>query len=103
MMDSIFSFSDLPILVVLWLGVLGCTVSFLLGTVTLVARLSGYIEEAGYTSIILLIVFLGSILLVVQGILGCYLWRATENSKRRPLRIISRVVTLEGKPDRRAT
>ncbi|HEX6121186.1 MAG TPA: glycosyltransferase family 2 protein [Dongiaceae bacterium] len=96
MMDSIFSFSDLPILVVLWLGVFGCMVSLLLGTVTLVARLGGYIEEAGYTSIILLIVFLGSLMLVVQGILGCYLWRATENSKRRPLRIISRVVTLEG-------
>ncbi|HET6618616.1 MAG TPA: glycosyltransferase family 2 protein [Dongiaceae bacterium] len=98
MMDSIFSFSDLPIMVVLWLGVLGCTVSILLGAVTLAARLGGYIEEAGYTSIILLIVFLGSLMLVVQGILGCYLWRATENSKRRPLRIISRVVKLEGGP-----
>ncbi|WP_119302412.1 glycosyltransferase family 2 protein [Dongia deserti] len=103
MMDSIFSFSDLPIMVVLWLGVIGCTISSVLGLITLGARLAGYIQEAGYTSIILLIAFLGSLILAVQGILGCYLWRATENSKRRPLRIISRVVHLQGDLNERTT
>ena len=101
MMDSIFSFSDLPIMLVLWIGVFGCTISFVLGLVTLVARLGGYIQEAGYTSLILLIVFLGSLNLMVQGILGCYVWRTAENTKRRPLRIISHVVTHPDDLDRR--
>jgi hypothetical protein len=92
MMDSIFSFTDLPIMLALWLGLMGCLVSVALGAVTIVAKLSGYIEEAGYTSLFILIAFFGSLILLVQGILGCYIWRTSENSKRRPLRIISHVV-----------
>jgi hypothetical protein len=92
MMDSIFSYTDLPILVVLSLGVIGCLFSFVFGAVTLVGWLLGDIEERGYTTLVILISFFGSLSLVVQGILGSYLWRALENTKRRPLRIISRVV-----------
>lgn len=92
MMDSIFSFSDLPIILTLWTGIIGCALSLLLGIFTVVARLAGYIEISGYTSIVLLIIAFGSASLAVQGILGCYLWRAVENTKSRPLRIISRIV-----------
>ena len=30
---------------------------------------------------------------LVQGILGLYIWRTAENTKRRPLRIISHIVS----------
>jgi polyisoprenyl-phosphate glycosyltransferase len=93
MMDSIFSFSDLPIMLVLWVGVLGCATSFIFGLVTLIARLTGRIDEAGYTSLFLLITFFGSLVLLVQGVLGCYIWRTAENSKKRPLSLVSHVVT----------
>jgi glycosyltransferase involved in cell wall biosynthesis len=93
MMDSIFSFSDLPILLVLWVGVLGCLGSFGFGIVVAVARVLGAIEEPGYTTLVLLIIFFGSLTLMVQGVVGSYLWRTFENTKQRPLRIISRVVS----------
>ncbi len=44
---------------------------------------------------VLLILFTGSLILTVQGIVGCYIWRIAENTKRRPLRVISHIV--EGK------
>jgi glycosyltransferase involved in cell wall biosynthesis len=91
MMDSIFSFSDLPILAVLWLGVAGTLLSVAVGLITVAGWLFGYIAEPGYTTIVILITFVTSAVLVVQGILGCYLWRALENTKRRPLRIISHI------------
>lgn len=91
MMDSIFSFSDLPILAVLWIGIAGIVISFAVALVTVVSWLLGYIDEPGYTTIITLITFVTSAVLFVQGILGCYLWRALENTKRRPLRIISHI------------
>ncbi|WP_315975746.1 glycosyltransferase [Phyllobacterium sp. A18/5-2] len=91
MIDSILSFSDLPIMLVLWLGIIGCSTSLIFGLVTLIAKLSGFIEETGYTSLILLTLFLGSLILTVQGILGMYIWRTAENTKRRPLNIISNV------------
>jgi glycosyltransferase involved in cell wall biosynthesis len=96
LMDSIFSYSDLPILMVLWLGIFGCAVSFVFAIITVVARLLGYIQEPGYTSVVLLVIFFGSLTLAVQGIIGSYLWRAFENTKHRPLRIVSRVVQNHG-------
>ena len=81
MMDSIFSYSDTPILVVLWVGVFGCLVSIALGLITLAARLLDLIREPGYTTLMIIGLFYGSTLLVVQGIIGCYLWRAFENTK----------------------
>ena len=92
MMDSIFSFSDLPILFVLWFGIAGCILSLLFGVGVAMARLFGFIEEPGYATLAVLITFTASASLSVQGVLGSYLWRTFENTKRRPLRIISRVI-----------
>src|SRR5690606_21444531 len=92
MMDSIFSFSDLPILFVLWFGIVGCVLSLGFGVTIAVARLFGYVTEPGYTGLAVLITFTASATLAVQGIVGSYLWRTFENTKRRPLRIVSRVV-----------
>ena len=57
-----------------------------------VARLTGQITEPGYTALALLVTFFGSAILAVQGIIGSYLWRTFENTKRRPLRIVSRIL-----------
>lgn len=92
MMDSILAFSDLPIMLALWLGIIGCSISVVLSVVTAAARIMGYIHEAGYASLFILIMFFGSLILMVQGILGCYTWRTAENTKRRPLSIVSHVV-----------
>jgi glycosyltransferase involved in cell wall biosynthesis len=93
MMDSIFSFTDIPILLVLWAGVGGCLLAFVLGLITLVARLIGAIEEPGFASLYIIVLFFGSAMLAAQGIIGSYLWRTFENTKRRPLRIIARLVS----------
>lgn len=97
MMDSIFSFSDLPILFVLWFGIVGCVLSLGFGVTVAVARLFGYVTEPGYTGLAVLITFTASATLAVQGIVGSYLWRTFENTKRRPLRIVSRIIVGERK------
>lgn len=89
MLDSIFSYTDLPILVVLWSGAIGSIVSVVLGLATIIGRISGTIEESGYATLLVIILFFGSAILLVQGVLGCYIWRIAENSKRRPMSIVS--------------
>lgn len=89
MLDSIFSFSDLPIQIVIWLGVLGMSLSALWGIVIFVAKLRGAIDASGYSTIMLSILFFSSLILFTQGIIGLYLWRTFENSKRRPLSIVA--------------
>jgi glycosyltransferase involved in cell wall biosynthesis len=92
MMDSILAFTDLPLMMVLWAGIIGCSISVILALVTAYARIAGYIHEAGYASLFILILFFGSTILAVQGILGCYIWRTAENTKRRPLRIVAQTI-----------
>lgn len=88
MMDSIFSFSDLPVLLILWLGLFGCIASAIFGVYLVFARLTNFITVPGYTALAVLITFATSGILLVQGIIGAYLWRTFENTKRRPLRVI---------------
>lgn len=87
MLDSFFAFSDLPIMALLWMGAIGLFFS-LVGAVTVLAFwLMGRIDAPGYTATILVVLFIGSLLIAGQGIVGAYVWRASENSKRRPLSV----------------
>lgn len=88
MADSIFAFSDLPILLLLWAGIIGLCVSTGVAAVTLVARLLGAINAPGFATIVLLVSFLFSLLITTQGIIGMYLWRAFENTKGKPTAIV---------------
>jgi len=85
MLDSLFSFSDLPIFLLLCVGIIGVLTSVLVGIVVTIAWMVGHITVAGYTPVMLLISLIGSVLIFGQGIIGSYIWRANENTKRRPL------------------
>ncbi|BDQ38460.1 glycosyl transferase [Pseudodesulfovibrio nedwellii] len=91
MIDSVFSYTDLPIMLVLWLGLGSLTVTTTVGIVTIVAKFAGLIAVQGYTAIVLLILFLGSLIITIQGVIGCYLWRTFENTKKRPISLVRSV------------
>ena len=86
--DSIFSFTDIPITILMVIGVAGTFSFMLLGTVLLALRMTGFIEVQGYTAIMVTILFSASLILLGLGIVGNYVWRAYENTKNRPLGII---------------
>jgi polyisoprenyl-phosphate glycosyltransferase len=88
MLDSVFAFSDLPISILLWLGALGVGVSFGWGFALVLLKAFGLIDVRGYVAIMLAIMFFGSLILLSQGILGCYLWRVAENTKKRPISVV---------------
>ena len=88
MLDSVFAFSDLPISVLLSLGALGVGVSFGWSLALVLLKAFGLVDVRGYVAIMLAIMFFGSLLLLSQGILGCYLWRVAENTKKRPISVV---------------
>ena len=88
MLDNVFAFSDLPISVLLWLGTLGVLVSMLAAVIVVGAWILGFINVRGYTPIMLLTIFFDSLLVFGQGIIGCYVWRVAENTKKRPFSIV---------------
>lgn len=88
MLDSIFSFTDLPLSLLIVVGVIGGTTTVVAAIVVLVSFLAGAINEPGYTPLMLVVLFSTFSLLVALGIVGSYVWRAFENTKGRPGAII---------------
>ena len=94
--DSVFNFTDLPVRMLFWIGCLGMLGSLAGGAAVLIAKLSGRVPVAGYTATILTIVFFGALNCLGLGIIGGYVWRTLENSKRRPNYMIASRTIFEG-------
>lgn len=88
-LDSIFSFTDYPIRLLIQIGAIGSVLSAGLGIAVAIARLSGVIVVPGFAATLLVVLVLGTLNLLGLGLVGTYAWRGYENSKRRPLAIIA--------------
>lgn len=88
LMDSVFSFTDLPLSLLISVGMTGAAITVGIGVYVLASFLLGAIPEPGYTPLMLVILFSTFSLLVALGIVGSYVWRAFENTKRRPSAIV---------------
>lgn len=89
MMDSIFAFTDYPIRLLIRIGTLGSVLAIAMAMLVLVAKLLGLIDVPGYAATTLIVLVLGALNLLGLGLVGTYAWRAYENSKQRPLAIVS--------------
>jgi len=96
LLDSAFSFTDLPIEVLTGVGAAGVLASMLLAVVVLLMRLAGRIQVLGYTPLMLLLLLSTSTILFGLGIVGSYVWRTYENSKNRPLYVPMAHETFQG-------
>lgn len=91
-LDGIFSFSVLPLRMVSYLGALGICIAFSYSIYLMIKVAFFSIEVQGFTSIILSILFFGSLNLIGLGVLGEYVARIYDESKNRPLAIIAEKV-----------
>lgn len=89
LLDSVFAFTDLPIRALTSIGALGVAVTTVVSLIVIVARLAGQITVEGYTPLMLVLLFCTFALILGLGIVGSYVWRIYENSKARPLSIVS--------------
>lgn len=96
LMDSVFSFTDLPIRLLTRVGGIGAGLAALLGIVVAFAKINGMIQVPGYAMIMLTVTFLGCANLMGLGIVGSYAWRTYENTKKRPLAIPMRIESFRG-------
>ena len=84
LLDSIFSFTDIPLTLLVAVGFIGGVVTIVVGLSVFAAWLLGAVREPGYTPLMLVLLFSTFSLLTAHGIVGTYVWRAYENTKRRP-------------------
>ena len=96
LLDSIFSFTDIPIRLVTAIGFIGTITFLVVGIALMVARFLQAVAVPGYTAIMVTILFSASLVLLALGIVGNYVWRAYENTKQRPLAIVQARMTFPG-------
>lgn len=88
--DSILSFSYFPIRFISGIGILSSIAALIASIVIICLKLTGTIDVEGYTSIIILILFCFGVIMFSLGILGEYIWRAFDASRKRPPFIVEK-------------
>lgn len=89
--NSVSSFSSAPLQIVTICGVIFLIFTVILGIQTLVNFFMGYALE-GFTTVILILLFTGSIIMLSLGIIGYYISRIYDELKHRPRYIIAKRV-----------
>ena len=89
--NNITSFSAAPMQIVTFFGVVFFIFAVLLGIQSLYMYFSGY-AVAGFTTVILLLLLVGSILMFSLGVIGYYIAKIYDEVKMRPRYIISEVI-----------
>ena len=96
---NIVSFSSAPMQFVTGAGVFMFLLAVILGIQTLVHYFTGNAVE-GFTTVILLLLLIGSILMISLGIIGYYISKIYEEVKGRPRYLISRKIDSQVKEQR---
>lgn len=87
-MDTLFSFSTLPITLVESIGSISFIGALVWALVVLICKLCGIIEVSGWTTLFIFNLFSFGVIMLTLGILGEYLWRAFDASRNRPPYIV---------------
>lgn len=90
--DGLFSFSIVPLRAAAMIGAMAIAVSGAFSLYALYARLFLARTPAGFTSLMLFLSFLSGVHLFFLGIIGEYVGRIYQETKRRPIYVIGSVV-----------
>lgn len=86
--SNISAFTTTPMQIVTVLGVIMLAIACVLGVWTLIDKLTGH-AAAGFPTVIIITIFIGSIIMISLGIIGYYVARIYEEIKGRPKYIVS--------------
>lgn len=93
--ETIIAYSDKPLRLAVRLGFLMASFSFCYGTYILGHALFYGSSIPGWNSLIVSLYFIGGIIIAILGIIGIYLGKTFDESKKRPLYIIRRATSGE--------
>ncbi|WP_045998160.1 glycosyltransferase family 2 protein [Loktanella sp. S4079] len=89
--NGILGFSDLPLRIALWFGMMIAMASFAAGIFVFVGWLFGGDTVPGWVSSMLLLSFLSGVQLLTLGVVGLYVGRIYNEAKGRPLYLIDQM------------
>lgn len=96
LVDSITSFSYVPIRAMSYMGFLVAFGGFAYAGVVVYNALAGS-PPAGWSALMVVVLLVGGTLMLMMGVLGEYVWRALDEAKQRPRFIIEDEVGVDPK------
>ncbi len=88
-LDGLISFSYAPLRVAVYLGLIISVASFLIAVFFLFYKLVVGIDVAGWTSLLITVLFMGGIQLLTLGVIGEYISRIYDEVKQRPVYVVA--------------
>lgn len=94
-LDTIISFSDKPMRLMVKLGMVVTLIAFILGIVYFVQYFMGVIYVMGFASLIISLWMIGGIIISLIGVVGIYLGKLFEKAKDRPTFIVDSKLNID--------
>ncbi|MBR2407745.1 MAG: glycosyltransferase family 2 protein [Lachnospiraceae bacterium] len=88
---AVTSYTSAPLHCITILGIIMFLGAIVLGIQTVYMKLAGYAQD-GFTTVILLLLLIGSMIMISLGIIGLYLMKMYHEIKGRPRYLASRVI-----------
>ena len=89
-LETIIAYSDKPLRLAVRFGFLMVSFAFCYGMYTVIRATFYGVAIIGWSSLIISLYFIGGVIIAILGIIGIYLGKTFDESKRRPLYIVRR-------------
>lgn len=93
--DTLFSFSTVPVTIVETIGMISFIGSLIWALVVIICKICGAIAVSGWTMLFIFNLFSFGVIMLTLGILGEYLWRSFDASRKRPPYIVEEEKKIE--------
>jgi dolichol-phosphate mannosyltransferase len=93
--DSFVSFSFAPIRAISVLGLLLGFIAFAYGLFVIIAKITGMVALQGWTTLMVVVLFISSFQMIALGIIGEYVWRALDAARNRPNYIFDHMIDVQ--------
>jgi len=88
--DWIIAFSGLPLKAMIWLGFCISFLGFCYALFVFITHFTKGEHVEGWASVMMVVLILGGLNMAMLGVIGEYLWRNLEETRKRPLSFIER-------------
>jgi len=102
-LEGLTSFSTAPLRLWAYLGGVGAIVAIVYGAIIIVRTLVRGVDVPGYASLLVAVLFVGSVQLIGIGVLGEYIGRIYLESKQRPRYVVRQVYGAHATGERNCT
>lgn len=86
--DAFVSTSIMPLRLMSYLGMTVSVIGFIYAMLIIIFRLTSIVQVDGWAALMVIVLVFGGVQMIMLGVIGEYLWRTLEQSRKRPMYFI---------------